>query len=858
MGRWWTGMSLGLSLFGTVLPNANNFASAQERAAAVASRTEGSVDSNSTRDRDAAGVEARPDHPWEDRENTVGLQLLKNIAQDQKALWIGPKNVRFADADWLVPLGGAAAAMFVTDSSYSRHLSNSPSRIKYSKDLSNYGIAAMVGVGGGLWMLGHMTHDDHKIETGILAGEAAIDSLVPVYAMKYAFGRERPLEHNYTGRFGVGGVSFPSEHAAAAWSIASVVAHEYPGPLTSLLAYGLASAVSASRITAKQHFPSDVLIGSAIGWLEGMYVYRKHHDPKIGGGEWETYAESHDTTERSTANMGSPYVPLDSWIYPAIERLIVLTGVRDAFMAMRPWTRTECLRILGEAQDRADYAIDESSEAQRLLDVLNAEFAGDLESTNSPNSARFGLESIYSRALQISGKPLFEGTHYDFGQTFVNDFGRPYEQGFNNVTGISAWASQGRFVSYVRGEFQYAPSGPALPDDARQLIAQVDRVPVPPSVSIAPVRRFHLLDAYVGMNLDNWQVTFGKQSLWWGPGESAAMMITDDASPITMFRVNRISPFKLPSILGWLGPMRVEFFLGQLEGQHFIFGESTGLLGNWSTTYSPQPIIHGERFSFKPTANVEFGFSRTTTFAGEGVPFTTHTLLRSLFSTGNAPPGTTQDPGDRGSGFDLTYRLPRLRNWLTFYADGFAEDEFSPVAYWDRSAWTAGLYLARFPYLTKLDLRVEGSYTDLPAGGKLSQGFFYWSDRYREDFTNQGDPLGPWIGRQSQGARAWATYHLTSRNWVQLNFRHQKTSQQFIPGGGTITDFGARTDYWIRPSVAFSVSIQHERWLFPVLQPDPSRNVGVSFEMHFAPAGGMLGQIMHHAGQDASVAGSLR
>jgi len=124
----------------------------------------------------------------EDRENSVGLHLLKNIAEDQKAVWIGAKNVRWVDADWLVPLGGAAAAMFVTDSSYSRHLSNSPNRIKYSKDISNYGFASMVGIGGGLYLWGHLTHDDHKIETGILAGEAAIDSLVPVYAMKYAFG----------------------------------------------------------------------------------------------------------------------------------------------------------------------------------------------------------------------------------------------------------------------------------------------------------------------------------------------------------------------------------------------------------------------------------------------------------------------------------------------------------------------------------------------------------------------------------------------------------------------------------------------------------------------------------------------
>ena len=42
--------------------------------------------------------------------------------------------------------------------------------------------------------------------------------------------------------------------------------------------YGLATTVSVSRVLAEQHFPSDVLIGSATGWLVGHYVYRAHHN----------------------------------------------------------------------------------------------------------------------------------------------------------------------------------------------------------------------------------------------------------------------------------------------------------------------------------------------------------------------------------------------------------------------------------------------------------------------------------------------------------------------------------------------------------------------------------------------------
>src|SRR5260370_31705981 len=295
----------------------------------------------------------------------------------------------------------------------------------------------MVGIGGGMYVWGHLTHDDHKIETGILAGEAAIDSLTPVYALKCAFGRDRPLQDNYRGRFFQGGVSFPSEHAAAAWSIASVIAHEYPGPLTSLFVYGLASAVSASRITGKQHFPSDVLVGSAIGWLEGMYVYRKHHDPRVGGGEWETYAEAHDSSERNMGNMGSPYVPLDSWIYPAMERLAALGLINDEFMGMRPWTRGECARLVNEAADQVPDGGTENGEASRLIEALLHEFRQETEGLAGDRGGQFRVESLYSRTEYISGMPLTNG--YNFAQTQINDFGRPYGEGWNTVNDFSTY-----------------------------------------------------------------------------------------------------------------------------------------------------------------------------------------------------------------------------------------------------------------------------------------------------------------------------------------------------------------------------------------------------------------------------------
>jgi membrane-associated phospholipid phosphatase len=756
---------------------------------------------------------------------------------DQKQIWTSPAKLRWPDANWLLPLSGITAGMFVTDAEMSRHISHNPTTVSHYNTASNAGVAALIGGAGAMWLLSYPTHNQHWRETGFLAGEAVLNSFVVVEAMKYPLGRERPYQDNSNGSFFSGGTSFPSEHAAASWAVASVVAHEYPGPLTKILAYGLATFVDYARYRARQHFPSDVFIGSVIGNMVAEDIYNRHHDTELGGAPWESFRSYlRQTRATSSANMGSPYVPLDNWVYPAMDRLIAQGFIKSAIVDMRPWTRFECARLVSEAGEQLEDVDAGSSQPARIYRSLVDEFREEINLMEGGDNTRARVESVYTRITGISGQPLSDGYNYNFGQTIINDFGRPYEEGVNNVTGFSAWATESRFVLYVNGEYQHAPSAPPLTASARQVIAQVQgNVEEPPALPINQINRFQFLDSYVGMNLENWQFTFGNQSLWWGPGAGGPMIFSNNAQPIPMFRVDRVSPFKLPSILGHLGPWRIEAFLGQLSGQNFVFGSGIGLFGSWTNPFSPQPMISGERFGFKPTPNVEFGFSLTTIFAGEGVPFTTHTYLKSIFGLGNGNPGTSGDPGDRRSGFDMTYRLPFVRNWATFYIDGFADDQFSPVAYWDRSAWTGGLYISHFPKIPKLDLRMEGVYTDLPIGGNVSKGFFYSNARYYSGYTNEGNLIGSWIGRQGQGAQAWSNYWLTPKNRIQLNFRHEKISQEFIPGGGSLTDFGAQGYYSVRKDLDLSVSVQYERWLIPVIQPGVSRNFTTSVMLKYLP-----------------------
>jgi membrane-associated phospholipid phosphatase len=756
----------------------------------------------------------------------------RDFLDDQKRIWTSPSRLRLSDADWLVPAAGLAAGLFVTDRDFSAHLSTSASTISHYNNLSTAGIGALVGGAAGLWVLSYPAHNEHWRETGFLAGEAAINSLIAVEALKYSLRRDRPFQGDGSGPFFKDGTSFPSEHAAAAWSVAGVIAHEYPGLFPRIVVYSLASLVSYSRIKGRQHFPSDVFIGSAMGQFVAQDIYSRHHDPELGGSEWRSIGNFvRGDGNLSAANQASPYVPLDSWVYAALERLSAFGFVNTGFAGMRPWTRLECARLVNEAADKDP---ENFPGFDNLILALENEFAFESESLAGGNNRRIRIESVYSRFTAISGPPLTDGYH--FGQTLINDYGRPYEQGFNNVTGFSGSASTGRLSVYVRGEYQHAPAASALPLSARQFIFSSNNVPsLPPADAVAGIDRMRLLDAYASMNVENWQISFGKQSLWWGPSKGGPLMFGDNADPVNMFRISRVTPFRLPSILGWLGPMRLELFLGQLAGHEFVFQTNTGIVGTFGHALGRQPFIQGEKLSFKPTPNFEFGLSVTSVFAGGPTPLTGGTLIKSYsIGNGNSQPGSPSDPGDRRSGIDLTYRLPWLRNWLTFYTEAFTEDQFTPLAYWDRSATYSGIYLPRVPKISKLDLRLEGGYTDLPYN-PYGPGIFYANSRYPDGYTNDGDLLGSWIGRQSQSVQAWSTYHLSARSFFQAGYRHEKVSQKFMPGGATLSDFSLSGDIWLRSDVSMSGLLQYEKWNFPVLASGAKTNVSASLQVSYWP-----------------------
>ncbi len=750
--------------------------------------------------------------------------LVPNMLVDQKDFWTGPLRVRPRDVNWLVPFAAFTSALIGSDTSMEKELPANSTLIKRSQDFSNFGAASCLGTASAFYFWGRLTHDDHARETGLLSGEALANSVLISSLIKVAAGRNRPLDGNGQGTFRQGGTSFPSDHATAAWSLATVLAHEYPGPLTKLLAYGTASAVSVSRVTGRKHFTSDVFIGSVLGWYLGRQVYRAHHNPELSGTEWNPSFDEISENPARPEDMGSPYVPLDSWVYSGFDRLAALGYVQSAFLGIRPWTRMECARMLGEAAERLQTDGARSGEGQSLYTALAEEFVGETARFNGARNFGVSLESVYVRTTQISGAPLRDGYH--FGQTIVNDFGRPYWAGFNAVSGLSAQGVAGPLAFYVRGEYQHATAVPAQPTLALQATAAADGTPVLAN-PIAQANRFQLLDATVSVKLGSTQLSFGKQSAWLGPSAAGPLLFTDNAEPMMMLKIDAVSPHRIPLLSRLLGPVRSQFLIGQLSGQVWQF--SPTLFGPGLRS---QPFIHATKLSFKPTPNLEIGAGFTAQFGGPGNPVTWRNFARTFYSHR----ATTGDsPAKRLSEISISYRVPGLRDWLVLYTDSMVIDEYSPIGS-NRPAINPGVYLPQLPKIPKMELRLEGVTTDLNVPLHYGPGAFYWDARYRSGYTNGGNLLGNWVGRRGRGEQAWATYFFSPRNTIQFGYRHNNVDKGFV-GGGRLRDISLRTDLLLRRDLGISALVQFEHWGFPVLSPTAKSNVTGSLQLTWWPTG---------------------
>jgi len=532
----------------------------------------------------------------------------------------------------------------------------------------------------------------------------------------------------------------------------------------------------------------------------------------------------HCQTGPGGARPADVYIPMDSWIYPALDRMHGLGYLDTAFLGLRPWTRRSVQRMISDTSQAQD--IQDHGQALEILTALQSEF-GDEDGNLSGLS--YGCEGIYTRLQGISGLTLRDSFH--LGQTLVNDYGRPYQPGFNTVDGVSGSAEFGRFSLYARGEYQHAPDAAGYSRALVTTLANIDQVPLVtnpiqstiPAGPIATTNTFRILEANLSYRLLNHEISFGKSDHWLAPTVGGAFLYSNNAENIYAFQIDRTEPLYIPLLSRLTGPFRYDFFVGSLKGH----------------SAPNDPWLHMEKINFKPTPNVEMGFSRSTIWGGKGhVPITVHSFLKSFFSFQNVPvaeKNSRGDPGARFGTFDFSWRLPFLSHRVTLYSDSLVHDDVSPTDAPRHAGVRPGIYLSSVPGVPRLDFRVEGVNTDPPTSRSIAGSYLYTENVQVQGYTNKGFIMGDAIGREGKGGQAWLTYHLSPQEMVQVSYRHSKVAKDFVPSGVTQNSFDIRVVKRIQKNIEISAEVQQEWWKAPIYQAGGQSNTVATFQLTLYP-----------------------
>jgi hypothetical protein len=522
-----------------------------------------------------------------------------------------------------------------------------------------------------------------------------------------------------------------------------------------------------------------------------------------------SYDPTDPTAEAQQAadKLGSTNVPMDSWVYPALERLAALGLIPSQSIAIRPWTRQECLRQVTEAEgiaNRPGTSASIQTEATRLIADLHQELDNEPYANHTAT-----LEWVYARPGVIAGPALADSYH--FGQTWWNDFGRPLGRGTSLVTGVSARATSGRFFIYGREELQHGPGDPAYSAAQNQLVNNLDSIPafddppIQPFLGSSAFDRARPIELYAGIAAAGNSLSFGKQELFWGPTTMGPLAFSSNAEPTYNLRYVSTRPHPVPF---------VPFITYRFD---IVFGKLSG------HKYPARPYYNGQKADFNLGQNLEISFTRWSLFFGQGHPMTLGNFDRNLFSfdstgsyvgNGAAPYGDPLDPGDRKSNFDFRYRLPFVEKLVTLYADGYSDDDPSPIDAPRRAVWNPGIYFARLPWLPHMDLRVEAASSEIlhrDFGGQ----FVFWNGQYLDANTNKGFLLGNAVGRDGRAIEARSGYWFSSRTRIEAGYRQNKGGTVFLPGGSTITNGFLNASYAISRHWQAQVFAQYERFLIP-------------------------------------------
>ncbi|NCO50912.1 MAG: capsule assembly Wzi family protein [Deltaproteobacteria bacterium] len=419
----------------------------------------------------------------------------------------------------------------------------------------------------------------------------------------------------------------------------------------------------------------------------------------------------------ATASPVSPSIPLDSWVYPALDKLAGFAQFDSNIQGLKPLSRHEVARRV--ALLRQELALtDALPVALELIEVLERELEAELaELSKLAPTPAWRIEPMNNLGtyyvFRDGPASIFHGSN---ARQFALDVNRDGRDGREQSNFEFSWTSRVRIGQHLMADWH--PRIDWQEGSEGRLRTTTGQI----ALAAGPVT-----------------LSAGRQSLWWGPGQNGSLLLTNNAKPLEMLRLHSPESLTLPWLFKFIGPFQFDLFLSRLESEREV----------------PNPNLLGLRFNFKPTRWLELGAARVVMFGGEGTPTLDFGDYLTILSGRNLDGG--EDTSNSLAAVDFRLTLPWTHG-LQLYGELGGEDEANHLP--SKIAFLAGIYLPRFTFSGRFDLRIE--YADLSPPGR-GGAVWYRHGLYRSGYTYHGKIIGHHAGGDAQDL------------WVE--------SRAFLPGG---------------------------------------------------------------------------
>jgi hypothetical protein len=457
-------------------------------------------------------------------------------------------------------------------------------------------------------------------------------------------------------------------------------------------------------------------------------------------------------------------IPLDSPFYEDIGLLSAQGLVQSDLSSTKPITREEAGRLLAEAGYRSG-ATEIPSATTMLLHRLSEDYDEEI-------SLATAQASIPSTVLKPLDELSIAYTNLDGLFSIFNNEGIDYFNGNNATVRFQSKARLWRVFSFsIEPLFLYNENIQGIEGNDEST--------------------FRLHKGYIKFTVDNFEIEWGKDTLWWGPGYHGALLMSNNARPFEMYKISNPRATLLPWIFRYLGPFRYNLFISELDKEA-------------ASGHPPNSKLFGARIDFKPHPLFEFGMSYLSHFGGdrpgiEGLDLSDY--YRVIVS--NECRSLDKRDSNKQAAIDAALTIPNVSDLvpamdsLKVYAEWGGEDQgIAP----DKRAYLFGMVLDNLLTVHGLNLRAE--YANLSP----ERGPGAWYSHPVWPMTHYGRVFGHHAGTDSDDLFVELSHNIRDRFSYKLNFDQERSGlsnpytqeqlQYFLEAGCKITK-------WLKVTITY-------------------------------------------------------